>query len=202
MGPLAACSCSGGSGSGAVVLLGVGAVMWIVFNWIEQYRHSRGKADMNMFTKISVVVALVVAIGAVILAKNSGQSGQPDVKQPAATENAVVSVQPEAAGPDAQAATKLPRLVDLGADKCIPCKAMKPILDELRTTYAGRFDVVFIDVWVNPDKAREHKIEIIPTQIFFDASGKELFRHQGFYGREEILAKWKELGIDVGGMNK
>src|ERR1035437_10252702 len=91
---------------------------------------------------------------------------------------------------------KLPKLVDLGADKCIPCKMMAPILKEFKTEYAGRMDVEFIDVWKNPDAGKAYKIKLIPTQIFFDASGKERFRHEGFYGKEDILGKWKELGVD------
>src|SRR5512136_1207438 len=95
--------------------------------------------------------------------------------------------------------TKLPKLVDLGADKCIPCKAMAPILKDLKAEYAGRMDVEFIDVWKNPKAGKAYKIKMIPTQIFFDASGKELFRHVGFYGKEDILGKWKELGVDISG---
>jgi thioredoxin 1 len=94
---------------------------------------------------------------------------------------------------------KLPRLVDLGADKCIPCKMMAPVLNELKTEYAGRMDVEFIDVWKNSNAGKPYKIKLIPTQIFFDASGKELFRHEGFFGKEDILAKWKELGVDLQG---
>lgn len=96
-------------------------------------------------------------------------------------------------------ATKLPRLVDLGADKCIPCKMMAPVLAELKTNYAGRMEVEFIDVWKRPEAGRAYKIKLIPTQIFFDSAGKERFRHEGFFGKEEILAKWKELGVDLGG---
>ena len=95
------------------------------------------------------------------------------------------------------AAAKLPRLVDLGADKCIPCKMMAPILEELKTDYAGRMNVEFIDVWKNPDAGKPYGIELIPTQIFYDAAGKELFRHVGFFGKEDILGKWKELGVDL-----
>ena len=95
--------------------------------------------------------------------------------------------------------TELPRLVDLGADKCIPCKMMAPVLKELKTEYAGRMEVEFIDVWKNPDAGRPYRIKLIPTQIFFDASGKERFRHEGFFGKEDILAKWKELGVDLKG---
>jgi len=94
---------------------------------------------------------------------------------------------------------KLPRLVDLGADKCIPCKMMAPILADLKTNYAGRMDVEFIDVWKKPDAGKPYKIKLIPTQIFYDASGKELFRHEGFFGKDDILAKWKELGVDLKG---
>jgi thioredoxin 1 len=90
-----------------------------------------------------------------------------------------------------------PRLLDLGADKCIPCKKMAPILEELKQEYAGRMDVEFIDVWKNRDAARPYGIETIPTQVFFDASGKEIYRHVGFFSKEEILAKWKELGVGL-----
>jgi thioredoxin 1 len=90
----------------------------------------------------------------------------------------------------------LPRLVDLGADKCVPCKMMAPILEELRETYAGRLDVQFIDVWKDPAPGREYGVKVIPTQIFFDEQGNELFRHQGFMSREDILAKWAELGYE------
>ena len=92
--------------------------------------------------------------------------------------------------------TKLPKLVDLGADKCIPCKMMAPVLKELKTEYAGRMEVEFIDVWKNPDAGETYRIKLIPTQIFFDAAGKELFRHEGFFAKKDILAKWKELGVE------
>lgn len=92
----------------------------------------------------------------------------------------------------------LPKLVDLGADKCVPCKKMAPILEELKKDYAGRMEVEFIDVWKNEKAAKEYKIKLIPTQIFYGADGKELFRHEGFFGKEDILAKWKELGVSLG----
>jgi thioredoxin 1 len=93
---------------------------------------------------------------------------------------------------------RLPRLLDLGSKQCIPCKKMAPILDELQKEYADKFEVEFIDVWVkeNAPAAKTHKIRLIPTQIFFDANGKELWRHEGFLGKDAILGKWKELGYD------
>ncbi len=99
--------------------------------------------------------------------------------------------------PAAEAKPAFPRLVDLGADKCIPCKMMAPVLAELAKEYAGQLDVVFIDVWKNPGEAPRYRINVIPTQIFFDAAGRELFRHEGFYAKKDILAKWKELGVEL-----
>ena len=105
------------------------------------------------------------------------------------------SPEDSAAAPAEESA--LPRLLDLGADKCVPCKMMAPILEELKTEFVGTFAVEFIDVWKNPDAAIPYGIKVIPTQIFFSAEGKELFRHQGFFSREDILAKWTELGVSL-----
>ena len=92
--------------------------------------------------------------------------------------------------------SKLPLMIDLGADKCIPCITMAPILEKMEHDYAGKMEVRFIDVWKDPDAALHYGVRLIPTQIFYGTDGKELFRHQGFYGREDILAKWKELGYE------
>lgn len=138
---------------------------------------------------------LAAALIAVVVARNAKKS---DVS-PAGT--ASPTVQTDAAAPaqtvpGAAQKQALPRLVDLGATKCIPCKMMAPILEDLKKTHAGQFEVHFIDVWENPAAGEQYGIKLIPTQIFYDAAGKELFRHEGFFGKEDILAKWKELGVD------
>ena len=147
--------------------------------------------------KIVIVAALAVAVvGAVALKKG---------KAPTEVNNAAAT--PAASAPGASsrakgmpaATAKLPKLLDLGAGKCVPCKMMAPILAELKRDYAERFITEFIDVWENPDAGKPYAIEMIPTQIFFDATGKELFRHVGFFGKEDILGKWKELGVDLSG---
>ena len=89
----------------------------------------------------------------------------------------------------------IPRLVDLGSDKCVPCKKMAPILERISEEYQGTLIVEFINVRTNPDAGKEWNIRVIPTQIFIDASGKELFRHEGFMAKDAILGKWNELGI-------
>ncbi len=95
-------------------------------------------------------------------------------------------------------AAGLPRLVDLGADKCIPCRMMAPVLEELSAEYAGTMEVEFIDVWKERDKGAKYGVRMIPTQIFYDPSGKELLRHSGFIGKEDILTTWRDLGYDFG----
>ncbi|MDH7569334.1 MAG: thioredoxin family protein [Armatimonadota bacterium] len=91
---------------------------------------------------------------------------------------------------------KRPRLVDLGAGKCIPCQMMAPILEELKKEQAGTIDVEFIDVWENPEAGQRFGIRAIPTQIFYDAEGKEFYRHEGFLSKEDILARFREHGIE------
>jgi thioredoxin 1 len=136
---------------------------------------------MKKTTRIVITIAVVAMAVLAFIAK-------PNKKTTPATANESAAIATTA---------KLPRLVDLGAGKCIPCKMMAPILEGLKKEYAGRMNVEFIDVWVNPDAGKPYNIEMIPTQIFFDAEGKELFRHVGFFGKEDILGKWKELGVDV-----
>jgi thioredoxin 1 len=152
---------------------------------------------MDKIVNIAIVALLVVAVGAVIVLKQ-----KKPLPQMVQNTNLNVSSTAEIEKTEAPSATieqakALPRLVDLGADKCIPCKMMAPLLVELRSEYEGTLKVEFIDVWKNPDEAPKYGIKLIPTQIFFDASGKELFRHEGFYSKEDILAKWTELGVEL-----
>ncbi len=139
--------------------------------------------------KIAIVAALAVAVAAVVVLK--------EVKAPAESGGSAGAVAGGRAAGESVSRAPLPRLVDLGAGKCIPCKKMAPILEALKKEYAGRMEVEFIDVWKNPDAGKAYNIEMIPTQIFYDASGKELFRHTGFFGKEDILAEWKQLGVDL-----
>ncbi len=143
---------------------------------------------MSRSIMVAVVVVLLVAGAAIIYPKLAGSSATAP-EQPRQAETALPTALPNPSG--------LPRLVDLGAGKCIPCKKMAPILEELKQEYAGRLAVEFIDVWVNPDAGKPYNIKIIPTQIFYDSTGKERFRHEGFISKEDILAKWKELGFDL-----
>ncbi len=153
---------------------------------------------MKKHPVLSLTTGLLIVAGAVLVI---AQTNRPAVTNgaccpgfnPAMLASLTATNEP-ATAPQTKA---LPKLLDLGAGKCIPCKMMAPILEEMKKDYAGTLEVEFIDVWKNPDAGKQYKIEVIPTQIFYDATGKELFRHIGFYAKADILAKWKELGVDL-----
>ncbi len=86
-------------------------------------------------------------------------------------------------------------MVDIGAKKCIPCKMMAPIMEELEKEYRDKAAIVFIDVWENPGAGEPFGIQLIPTQIFYDAKGKEMFRHEGFMEKAAIVAELEKLGV-------
>jgi thiol-disulfide isomerase/thioredoxin len=86
-------------------------------------------------------------------------------------------------------------MMDLGATTCIPCKMMVPVMEELANELRAKLDVQFVDVNKRGDLAEKYKIYAIPTQIIFDKNGKELFRHEGFFPKADIIAKLKELGL-------
>ena len=105
-------------------------------------------------------------------------------------------------GPQSKASTsevvaEAPRLVELGADKCASCKAMVPVLAELRESHAGELKVDFIDVWKFPDQAQAFDVQIIPTQIFLAPDGTELARHEGFFAADAIRERWASLGFPL-----
>jgi thioredoxin 1 len=92
-------------------------------------------------------------------------------------------------------------MVDIGARKCIPCKMMAPIMESLDKEYKGKAAIIFIDVWENPGQYKEFSINKIPTQIFYDKTGKEVYRHEGFLGRDSIVEKLEELGVKPANSN-
>lgn len=126
--------------------------------------------------RIKTLVAIVVIL-AVAFAMSVGSAAGKDAKKPAVK--------------------KLPKLLELGSTRCVPCKMMAPIIDELAKDYKGQLDVQFIDVWKDTKAADKYKIQSIPTQIFFDAKGKEFSRHVGFFPKEDIIKTFEKQGIKL-----
>ncbi|MCM8768366.1 MAG: thioredoxin family protein [Candidatus Omnitrophica bacterium] len=151
--------------------------------------------------KIAFVI-LIAAVAFVFVLKAKQQRPQIETSEMSMPEEMPISPPPETLPPQTgqepskPAEKRLPRLVDLGANQCLPCKMMAPILEELKREYRGRMEVEIIDVWQDPRAGERYGIRVIPTQIFYDQEGRERFRHEGFMSKEDILTKWKELGID------
>ncbi len=93
--------------------------------------------------------------------------------------------------------TFLVTFIEIGAAKCIPCKAMQPIMKEVAEEYKGQVKVVFHDVWTPKGRAdgMKYKIRVIPTQVFLDKNGKEYFRHEGYFPKDELVKVLKKQGV-------
>ena len=87
-----------------------------------------------------------------------------------------------------------PTLVDFGSTGCRPCDMMAPILDNLKKEYAGRVNVLFVHVGKEQILASRYGVQSIPVQVFYDKTGKETFRHTGFFPKEEIVSRLGETG--------
>lgn len=86
-------------------------------------------------------------------------------------------------------------MIDLGAKKCIPCKMMAPIMEKMEKTYKGKAVIAFIDVWEHNEQVQRFGIRAIPTQIFYDKNGKEVYRHRGFMSEKAIVEQLEKMGV-------
>jgi len=85
-----------------------------------------------------------------------------------------------------------PSLVDFGSDGCTPCEMMTPVLESLTKEYEGKMNVLFVHVRKEQILAARYGVQSIPVQVFFDKDGKEVFRHVGFFPKEQIVSKLSE----------
>ena len=143
---------------------------------------------MNNTARIIIVLAVLVVVAGVIIAKQRSRS------TPAATP-ATGGSEPAAVDTTVPAGD-LPRLVDLGAGYCPACKALKPVVEQLGRDFAGQLVIQTIDINEDPAAEAVFNVELIPTLVFLDAKGAELDRHVGYLSREQILGKWRDLGYD------
>jgi thioredoxin len=106
---------------------------------------------------------------------------------------------PNAFGKEESNATKGIKVtfIELGSVRCIPCKKMMPIIEEIKKEFKGQVKVVFHDVWTKEGKpfAGKYKIRLIPTQVFLDENNKEYFRHEGFFPKDELIKVLKQKGV-------
>ncbi len=87
--------------------------------------------------------------------------------------------------------------IELGSVNCIPCRQMQPVMKSIEAKYSPRVKVVFYDVWTKEQSkyAQLFNIRVIPTQVFLDASGIEIFRHQGFFPQKDLEKFLADQGV-------
>jgi thioredoxin 1 len=88
-----------------------------------------------------------------------------------------------------------PTLAEFGWRECVPCKEMRPILEELDKQYKDKLNVVIVEIPFNQDLAENYGIRVMPVQIFFDSRGKEIARHAGFLPKTDIIAALQKMGV-------
>jgi thioredoxin 1 len=187
------CPCSrNDNGESAIALIAcVALILAINLIW-------RKWSTMSTRLRIMALVGVtLLTVGPVACIRSLTTTPASNGCTPVADGTATPATQPGATATTTKTAEHkpLPRVVDLGAKKCIPCKKMAPILEELKIELAGKAQVEFIDVWENEKAGELYAIRMIPTQIFYDTSGKETWRHEGFLPKEDILTKLREAGM-------
>jgi thioredoxin 1 len=132
---------------------------------------------------------LAAVVFALTLAGCSKATAVPTTGTPTGTPNAALS------------ATKAPivTFIELGSVNCIPCKAMQPVMESIRTKYPDQVSVLFYDVWTKEGQpyGQRYGIRVIPTQVFLDKDGKEYYRHEGFFPEEELLKILGKGGVKL-----
>ena len=158
--------------------------------------------------KLAIVALLAVAVAATFALRGAKRAeyvapvpggGPPAAQEPqpaaAVSTPAATAAPTPAAAPPVPAPRARPRLVELGSMRCQACLEMAKVLDALRASQGERLQVDFIDVFEDPAAGDRYGLKMIPTQILYDASGKEVFRHIGYFSHDDILAKYRELGV-------
>ncbi len=144
---------------------------------------------MSNILKLLIILAIVFLIAGLIIFQGRDKAS---FKEGVTSSSEKISTNKDSSNVIAK---NLPVLIDLGRGTCVPCKMMLPILQKLQEEYKGRAIIKIIDIRYDPEPARVYKIRLIPTQIFFDATGKEIYRHEGFMDKISIEQKLKEIGV-------
>ena len=139
-----------------------------------------------------VVITLLILISSTFFcSQNSGEqaSDSKTAQKPKSEENLIINDE------HLDFSKHKVTFIELGANRCIPCKAMQPVMREIAQEYKGTIQVVFYDVWKTPEYAKNYGIQMIPTQVFIDKNDEEIFRHVGFFPKEDIIKMLKEKRI-------
>jgi thioredoxin 1 len=177
----------------AILLLVIVAVVFIIRNNREPMTSSGIAADTSRMVEESVAVIThqpVDTITESIHVETVRSDTLPD-------SNVESKIQMTEMNPLEQAFKKgLPIVADFGRGTCIPCKMMQPILEKIARDFEGQASILILDIREFPALSKTYQITIIPTQIFFDAYGEEVHRHQGFMPEQDIVSQLKRMGVE------
>ena len=89
--------------------------------------------------------------------------------------------------------------IELGSVRCIPCQQMQIVMKSIKAKYGKEVKIDFHDVWTEAGKPYgvKYGIEAIPTQVFLDETGKEYFRHVGYFPEEELVKVLQQKGVKL-----
>ncbi len=170
----------------------------------------------------AVIAGIIIILGVMIFVKNGMTKESPDTTaqtdpvQPALLDGALNLTEPF--NLDEYRSAGVPVIIDYGADSCIPCKEMAPVLVELHRELQGKAIIRFVDVWKYRDLAQGIPLQVIPTQVFFEANGKPyspsekmqiqmnqymtrdtnehvFTTHEGGISKDQLLAILYEMGM-------
>ncbi len=154
---------------------------------------------MNNTTRVIIVALVVAAAAAAFYLKDGGDASNLEavpLEEAGGSRNATPATTTSA---DLAALEGKPRLVCLGAERCVPCRMMVPVREALAESYPDTLGIQFVDVWQDRAAGQRYGIRMIPTTIFMDADGEEQYRQEGFMDKDTIVAKFEELGIALDG---
>lgn len=146
---------------------------------------------MRLMTLILLALLLLSACHAKTDNPQSQTEAPQTVETPLVADEAPVPAEPAPEAEKQQPAkpkevTPLVTFIELGAESCIPCRMMQPVMKEITDEYKGLVKVIFIDLYKDKEAAQKYGVRVMPTQVFLDHQGREFWRHEGFYPKAEI----------------
>lgn len=142
----------------------------------------------NIIKTVIVVIVILSVVGIFVYKNSINEEEKLNKQETRETEDVDIYSEEE----------KLPTLLEFGSTTCEPCQIMEPIIDSIEKKYEGKVLVKFINVYTdsNSTLTDKYNIRTIPTQIFLDADGKNMYRHEGILYEDEIIKKLSEMGIN------
>lgn len=142
---------------------------------------------MSNKVKVLVIIILVISLGLIYYFKDN-EGVTKDIQN--VSQNSIQNNEYKS-----ESKKKLPILIELSIDGCPPCKSMEPIIKNIEEEFREKLVVKRINITKNPSEAKIYKTSLYPTQILFDAQGKEVLRHEGFLSKEDIVTAINKIGV-------